>query len=173
MIQEAESRGLVWLIARCADFYGPGVENVSMLTETVIKPLSEGKTANWMGRADVPHSFTYVPDAAAATAMLGNTADAYGEVWHLPTAKEPPTGKGWVELTAKSLGTKPKFKEVGKGMVRLLGIFVPIMREMVEMLYQYDRPYIFDSTKFEKRFGMSPTPYAEGIQHIVKTDYGK
>lgn len=159
------------LIARSADFYGPGVENVSILTETVFKPLSQGKKANWLGRDDKKHSFTYVPDAARATALLGNTPSAYGQVWHLPTTPHPYTGRQWVEHIATALGTKPAYRVAGKGLVRLLGLFMPIMRETVEMLYQYDRDYVFDSRKFEAAFDFSPTPYEEGIRSVIQAGF--
>jgi nucleoside-diphosphate-sugar epimerase len=159
------------LIARSADFYGPGVENVSILTETVFKPLSQGKKANWLGRDDKKHSFTYVPDAARATALLGNTPSAFGQVWHLPTAPHPYTGRQWVEHIAAALGTKPAYRVAGKGLVRLLGLFMPIMRETVEMLYQYDRDYVFDSRKFETAFDFSPTPYEEGIRNVIQAGF--
>lgn len=159
------------LIARSADFYGPGLHNVSMLAETVFKPLSLGKKANWLGRDDMKHSFTYVPDAARATALLGNTPSAFGQVWHLPTAPNPFTGREWVEQIAAALGARPRYRVAGKGLVRLLGLFVPVMRETVEMLYQYDREYVFDSNKFEQAFEMAPTPYREGIRSVVEAGF--
>ena len=159
------------LIARSADFYGPGLHNVSMLAETVFKPLSLGKKANWLGRDDMKHSFTYVPDAARATALLGNTPWAFGQVWHLPTAHNPFTGREWVEQIAAALGARPRYRVAGKGLVRLLGLFVPVMRETVEMLYQYDREYVFDSNKFEQAFEMAPTAYKEGIRSVAEAGF--
>jgi len=108
MVLDAAGSGRVQaLIARSADFYGPGIQERSVLTETVFKPLSEGKKAQWLGSARVPHSYTYTPDAGKATALLGNTPDAYGQVWHLPTASNPMTGKEWVAAIAQALGAKP------------------------------------------------------------------
>lgn len=164
---------LTALIARSADFYGPAIQNTSMLTETVFKPLSNGKRANWMSSTNYKHSFTYTPDAGKATALLGNTEDAYNQIWHLPTAANPFTGKEWIEAIAKEIGVKPKYQAVPKFLVRIIGLFVPIMREMVEMMYQYDRDYVFDSSKFEKRFDFKPTPYQDGISKIVQNDYKK
>jgi len=161
------------LIARSADFYGPSIKNVSVLTETVFKPLSEGKKANWLGSIKFRHSYTYTGDAGKATAILGNSSDAFGQVWHLPTAPNPFTGKEWIESIAKELGVAPKYQVANKTVVRLIGLFVPIMKEMVEMIYQYDRDYVFNSDKFEKRFDFKPTPYLDGIRQIVKTDYQK
>ena len=166
-----QQKGLVALIARSADFYGPSVKNVSILTETVIKPLSDGKTANWLVNDNFKHSFTYTIDAGKATALLGNTPDAFSETWHLPTAKNPFTGKEWIEMIADELGAKPQYRTVSKTLVRLLGLFVPIMRESYEMLYQYDKDYVFNSDKFENRFSFKPTRYLDGIKEIITTDY--
>ena len=165
--------GLKALIARAADFYGPSVKNVSVLTETVIKPLSEGKKASWLGSTKFKHSYTYTVDAGKATALLGNTPDAFGQVWHIPTAPNPFTGKEWIELFAKELGVKPKYQVANKFLVRIIGLFQPIMKELVEMMYQYEQDYVFNSDKFEKRFNFKPTPYLDGIREIVKTDYSK
>lgn len=160
------------LVARSADFYGPGLDKpVSILSETVFKPLSRGSTANWLGDDSYKHSFTYTPDAGKATAILGNTPGAYGETWHLPTAPDPYTGKEWVEHVAKELDEKKKYRTVSKFMVRLMGVFIPVMRETVEMMYQYDRDYVFKSEKFEKRFNFKPTPYKDGIREVVETDF--
>ncbi len=159
------------LIARSADFYGPGIKNTSMLTETVFNNLRDGKKANWMISTDFKHSFTYTPDAGKATALLGNTEDAYNQVWHLPTTANPFTGKEWIEAIAKEMGKEPKTQVAPKFLVKILGMFIPIMKEMVEMLYQYDRDYVFESSKFEKRFDFKPTPYLDGIKNIVERDY--
>lgn len=167
-IDKGDIRGL---IARSADFYGPSIQGSSLLTEMVFKPLSQGKKANWMGKADKKHAFTYVPDAAKATALLGNTPNSYGEIWHLPTAPDPYTGEEWIRAIAKQLGVAPKYRVLSKGMLSFIGIFSPLMRELAEMVYQNDRDYVFDSSKFETAFNYTPTPYEEGIQEVVRTDY--
>ncbi len=172
IMDKVKAGELTALIARSSDFYGPKVQT-SMLTETVFKPLSNGKKANWMGPVHFKHSFTFTPDAGKATALLGNTEDAYNQVWHLPTAENPPTGKEWIEAIAKELDVKPKYQALSKFLIRIIGLFVPIMKEMVEMLYQYDRDYDFDSKKFENRFKIKPTPYRDGIKEIIKSDYQK
>ncbi|MGM0506068.1 MAG: NAD(P)H-binding protein [Bacteroidota bacterium] len=171
IMNEVSAGTLKALIARSADFYGPGIENTSLLTELVLKPLSKGNKANWLISADYKHSFTYTPDAGKATAVLGNTDDAFNQVWHLPTASNPPTGKEWTDIVASEMGAKPKYRTVSKFFVQLMGWFSPVMKEMVEMLYQNDRDYVFDSSKFEKQFDFKPTPYDEGIREIVKNDY--
>jgi nucleoside-diphosphate-sugar epimerase len=161
------------LVARSADFYGPKIQNTSMLTQTVFEPLSKGKKANWMSSTEYKHSFTYTPDAGKATALLGNTEKAYNQVWHLPTADNPMTGQEWIEAIGKEMGVKPKTQVATKFIARLMGLFVPVMREMPEMMYQYDRDYVFNSTKFTEAFDMKPTPYLEGIKEIVQSDYNK
>ncbi len=171
IMEEVEQGALTALIARSADFYGPAIQETSILTETVFKPLCAGKKANWLASDQYRHSFTYTKDAGEATAILGNTPDAYSDVWHLPTTDNPPTGKQWIEAVASALDTDSSYRVAPKWVVRLMGMFMPIMRETYEMLYQYDRDYIFDSSKFEQRFGYQPTPYTEGIAKVVEHDY--
>ncbi|NND32927.1 MAG: NAD-dependent epimerase/dehydratase family protein [Saprospiraceae bacterium] len=169
--EKVENGSLTALIGRSADFYGPGIQNTSMLTETVFKPLSQGKKANWMGPLNCQHSFTFTPDAGKATAMLGNTKDAFGQIWHLPTAPDPFTGKEWIDTIASQMGLKPRAQVAAKWMVKMIGLFIPVMREMPEMMYQYNRDYVFNSDKFFNRFNMKATPYREGIKAIVESDY--
>jgi len=169
MIMDEVRRGeLTALIARSADFYGPGIQPTSILSEMVIKPLSTGKRAMWLGPVRYKHSFTYTPDAAKATALLGNTEDAWNQVWHLPTASNPYSAKEWIEVVARELGKEPKYFSVPKVILKLSGLFVPLMRELEEMMYQYDRDYVFDSSKFEERFLFSATPYCDGVKEAVR-----
>jgi len=172
MIMDAVEKGrLTALIARCADYYGPGIERNGMLREMVFKNFAVGKKANWLSSVNYKHSLTYTPDAGKATALLGNTEDAYNQVWHLPTASNALTAKEWIVTIAQHMKVVPKYQVASKFIVRIMGLFIPIMREMPEMMYQYDRDYIFNSSKFEKRFNFKPTPYINGIKEIVKNDF--
>lgn len=174
MIMDKISDGsITGLIARSADFYGPSIKNNSVLTETVFNPISKGKPANLLISDSFKHSYTYTPDAAKATAILGNSDKAYGQVWHLPTAGNPLTGKQWVEKVAEIMGKEPKYRVASRFMIRIISLFVPVMRESFEMMYQYDRDYVFDSSKFEKEFDFKPTSYDDGIREIVERDYQK
>lgn len=168
ILESIDKENLTALIARSADFYGPGNKN-SALTIMAAENLLKGKKAQVFGNADKIHTFTYTPDAAKATAILGNTHDAYGQEWHLPTTKYKLTTRNWINLIAKELNAKPEIQKVPKYMVQLIGLFVPIMREFPEMLYQYEQDYIFDSSKFEKRFGIFATPPEEGIKKLVES----
>ena len=94
-----EKNELKALIARAADFYGPDNKN-SALAQMVAKNFLSGKKAQSFGNPGKIHTYTYTPDAAKATAQLGNTPDAYNQVWHLPTTKEQITGRQWIELFA-------------------------------------------------------------------------
>jgi nucleoside-diphosphate-sugar epimerase len=174
MIEKEMRQGtLTALVARSADFYGPSIQTTCMLTETVFNNFASGKKANWLGSVNYKHSFTYTPDAGKATALLGNTPDAFNQIWHLPTSSDPLTGKEMIKAIASEMGVEPKFQVAPKFLVRIMGLFIPIMRELVEMIYQYDRDYVFDSSKFDQKFGVKPTPYLEGIKEVVKQDYSK
>lgn len=168
MLMEAVQKGqLQALIARSADFYGPGNQK-SFLVEVVYKNFIKGKKANWFMDADKIHSFTYTPDAAKATALLGNTPDAWNQVWHLPTDPQRITGREMVSLFAKEMKQPDKLTVMPMWLLRILGIFIPVLREMPEMMYQYNQDYFFDSSKFSQRFAIQATPYAEGVKTLVK-----
>ncbi len=166
MIMDAVKDGkLKALIARSADFMS--LEN-SVVVELVPKKLLQGKKANWFANIHKVHNFTFPSDAARATAILGNTPDAYGQVWHLPTDSTKLTGQQWVELFAKELNVKPSVQVLPIWMMGITGIFVPILGEFKEMAYQYDRDYFFDSSKFTAKFGFKPVSPGDGIRIIVE-----
>lgn len=166
LMSEVKAGNIQALIARAADFYGPDNDK-SFLIEVVYKNLKKGKRANWFIDLDKKHSFTYTPDAAHAVALLGNTPEAYNQVWHLPTDKDALTGRQMAELFMKEMNVNSKVSALSMWMIKLIGLFVPFMREMPEMMYQYDRDYIFDSSKFENKFGIKPTTYQQGVKEIV------
>jgi nucleoside-diphosphate-sugar epimerase len=166
IISEFQKNDLDVLIARSADFYGPDNKN-SALRLMVADNLLKGKKAQTFGDVNKIHTYTYTPDAAKATALLGNTKDAYNQVWHLPTTKEKLTNRQWIELIAKELKVEPKIQNIPLWMIHILGLFIPIMREFPEMMYQYEQDYIFDSSKYEKRFGIFATKPEEGIKAMA------
>jgi nucleoside-diphosphate-sugar epimerase len=167
MLLDASASGkLNALIARSADFYGPENEK-SFLVEVVYKNFKKGKAANWFMSLDKKHSFTYTPDAAKATAILGNTPDAFNQVWHLPTDKNVLTGREIIALFAKEMNVKNKVSILPIWLIKIIGLFVPFMKEMPEMMYQYDRDYFFDSSKFDNRFKFKTTTYAEGVKLTI------
>lgn len=167
IMQETEKNNLTALIARAADFYGPENKN-SALSIMVVENFRKGKKAQVFGNPDRIHTYTYTPDAAKATALLGNTPDAYNQEWHVPTTKEKLTTRQWIELIAKEMDKKPSIQAVPAFMLKALGIFVPVMKEFPEMLYQYEQDYILDSSKYEKRFGLMATSPEEGIKEMIR-----
>lgn len=172
IMKEVKNRSLTALIARSADFYGPDNKN-STLNMLVIDQLLKGKKAQVLGAPDKIHTYTYTPDAAEATALLGNTADAYNQVWHVPTTKEKLTNRQWIQLVAEELKVEAKIQTVPVWLIRILGLFMPVMRELPEMNYQNEQDYIFDSSKFEKRFGISATAPKDGIRMLIENLKGK
>ncbi|MEI6059980.1 MAG: NAD-dependent epimerase/dehydratase family protein [Bacteroidota bacterium] len=168
MILDEVNRGsLTALIARAADFYGPETQN-SFLNMMVFENLRKGKSAQLMISKNLKHSFTYTPDAGKSTALLGNTPSAYSQTWHLPADMNVLTGKEIVEIAANVLSTKAGITVLPRVMIQMAGLFNPMIRESVEMLYQYDSDYIFDSGKFDKAFSFNKVLYNEGIRNCVK-----
>jgi len=167
LIQAIEQGSITALIARSADFYGSNASN-TFIQPMVFDKLRDGKKASWLGKDDKLHSFTYTPDAAKATALLGNTYDAYNQIWHLPTHNEVMTGKQFIEMVASAYGAKPKYSVLSKSMVRFAGLFNPLAKESFEMMYQQEYDYLFSSSKFEEKF-FTPRPYADGIREIVNS----
>jgi len=171
LMEEVEKGKLTALIARSADFYGPGAGNNSILSNVVFNRYARRGTANWPCSLYFKHSFTFTPDAAKGTAIVANAGDSYNQAWHLPTSKEMFTGLDWINAIASEMGVKPKVQVAPEFLFRFMGAFNPVMKEMVEMLYQYDRDYVFDSSRFEKRFGFKATSYRDGIRQTYATDY--
>lgn len=168
LLKAFEGKILRGCIARAADFYGPDCDK-SGLNSTVFERFHAKKSAQWLGKADKKHSFTYVPDMAKALAILGTDERmSQSPVWHLPTAAPALTGLDIMEQVAKAFDVKPKFSAMGDFMLSILGIFIPILRELKEMSYQTNFDYVFSSEKFERVFGVKPTPYADGIQQTAE-----
>ena len=161
-MDEVKRGELQGMIVRSADFYGPGAV-LSVTHATVTERVRAGKTPQWLGNPKAVHMFTYTQDAGRTLALLGNTATAYGQVWHALTRHEPMTGELFVRLACE-LSHRPYGLQVPpRWMLALLGVFVPIVRENMEMLYQFEHDYRFDSGKFERAFGLTATGYREGI----------
>lgn len=153
-----QDRGLVYTVGRSADFYGPGA-TTSVFNRFVLDRIRAGKEPTWLFDARQPHSMTYTRDIGRALAVLGTDPRAAGSTWHLPTAP-PLTGAEYVALAADT----SRLKTMSATTMRIGALFSGAAREALEMAYQNTRPYEFDSTLFERTFGVAPTPYAEGIR---------
>ena len=168
IMSEVEKGNFDAIIARAADFYGPNTP-LSFVTVTVFDNFRKGKKAQWFIDADKKHSMTYTPDAGKGTALLGNTTSAFNQIWHLPTDKNVLTGKEFIEIAAKAFGVEPRHTVLKKWMIQMVGYFIPVVKESIEMLYQNEYDYLFDSIKFEKAFNFIPTNYNDGIVATVKS----
>ena len=167
LMYEIKKGNLQAIIARAADFYGPDTSN-SFPNNMVVKNLLKGEKAVWLIDENKKHSYTYTPDAGEATALLGNTESAYNQVWHLPADKNVLTGKEMIELAATACGVAPKYKVLTKGQLKMASWFNSIVKETMELLYQFDSDYLFDSSKFDKAFDFKKTTYEEGIAKTVE-----
>lgn len=156
------------IIARAPDFFGT-IKDKSILMNLVFDNLVKGKTAQWFCNANVMHSTGFAPDLAKGTAILGNSPDSYNQVWNLPVDKDAPTGKEWVNLFAAEMNRPDKVQVLPGWGMKALGLFVPILKEIYEMRYQYDRPYYFDGSKFMNKFNFVPTTNPDAVKQTVKS----
>jgi nucleoside-diphosphate-sugar epimerase len=159
ILDAARERGLAVATARSADFYGPGA-TTSAFNTFVIDPVAAGRSGTWLFDAHQPHSLTYSPDIGTAMAVLGTDPAAVGRVWHVPTAAAL-TGAQWLELAG---GAGAPAKVMGRATMRIGALFNRSARETLEIAYQYERPYLFDSSAFESAFGITATPPEAGVR---------
>jgi nucleoside-diphosphate-sugar epimerase len=152
-------------MGRGSDFYGPGVLG-STLGQRTIRPLLQGKPAEVVGALDQPHTYTYIRDFGEALAILGERPEALGQAWHVPY---PPTliHRELVTLFFEAAGLPPKFSVMGKWMMRLGGFFIPEARESVEMMYEFEKPFVVDASKFVQAFGDIATPHAQAVKETL------
>jgi len=167
LLDEVKSGNLQGMIVRAADFYGPNAK-LSLTYATVTERLKMKKGPQWIGNPKAIHTFTYTPDAGKTVGILGNTESAYNQTWHALTSKEKITGEEYVKIACRIMNAKYSLQSMPKFGVRLIGLFVPVLREFVEMMYQFENDYVFDSTKFEKAFNIKSTSYEEGIAATLK-----
>ena len=153
-------------MGRSSDYYGPrGTDTVA--GDRVFGAAVEGKTARWLGSLDRPHTLNYLPDLARALVTLGEREEADGEAWHLPAA-EPITGRRFLGMVFAEAGGPARIGVVSKTAVRLGGVFVPFVREVRETMYQFERPFVSEASKFLGTFGpFEPTPHGEAVARTV------
>lgn len=156
------------LVARAADFYGPYAV-LSVTHPTVIERVNAGRKPQWLGDPSKVHTFTFTPDAGAALAVLGQSDDAWGQTWHLPTRPERITGEDFARIACEAAGRPFRgVQAVPRWMVRAMGLALPQMRGVAEMMYQNERDYVFDSSKIEAAYGLVATPYKRGIEAALR-----
>jgi nucleoside-diphosphate-sugar epimerase len=135
--------------------------------ERYFPPLLAGKAVPVYVDADAPHSLTYVPDFARTLIELGRHEHALGRAWHVPTATAV-SQRRFAELAASAAGVStPKLRRVTRPMLFLAGLFSPPAREMMEMAYEFEEPFVLDSSAAESAFGLRPTPLDEALARTV------
>jgi nucleoside-diphosphate-sugar epimerase len=166
LLAAAKAGRVRFAIGRASDFFGAGVTQGSTMGERVFGNALAGRRADFIGNPDLPHTYSYVPDIAAGLATLGNDARAAGQVWHLPGPRTVTT-RALLDLVAGEVGHRVAIRSVPKLAVRALGLVNPMMRELAEMAYEFDQPFVLDTSKYESAFGAAGTPLADAIAATV------
>jgi nucleoside-diphosphate-sugar epimerase len=152
---------------RGSDFFGPWGLPTAVMGERTFYPLLNGKAANLIGNVDVPHTHTYIPDFGKALVILGESNEADGEAWHVPNNNPLVTQREMLQMIASEMGIQPKMSIMGKTMMSIGGLFIPEAKETVEMMYEFEQPFIVDSSKFEKTFDMQAAPMREAVKTTI------
>jgi nucleoside-diphosphate-sugar epimerase len=152
-------------IGRAPDAYGPGVLT-SAVGEQFFTAVVAGKRVPWLGKLDVPHALSFVEDFARGLIVLGTHEQALGQVWHIPTPQAL-TGRQYITLAAEAAGVPAKPLAVSALMLRVLGLTNAVLRESVEMLYEFNEPYLFDGSKYTRAFGGTPISHQEAMRQTV------
>ncbi|MGE8079953.1 SDR family NAD(P)-dependent oxidoreductase [Peribacillus loiseleuriae] len=161
----AEDSGVSMLIAHFPDFYGPRAENT--LLDYTFQAIMKDKKAQFVGDQTIPREYIYTPDGAKAVCELAMQDRFEGGHWNIPGTSTI-TGKEIIELVKELTGYEKKVSTVSKNMIRLLGVFDPGMKEMVEMFYLNEDPVVLDGRKYEIEIGPIPrTPYKEGFRKTL------
>lgn len=157
-------------IGRASDYFGPRGGAQSNVGDRVFPAALSGRTATVMGDPDQPHTYTFIPDIGEGLAVLGEHPDATGRAWHLPNDPATHTTRELVDLTFRLAGrSRTRLRQVHPLLLRGLAVVNPTVRELLEMQYQFDEPFIVDSTPFTARFGMSSTPMQTAMEKTLDT----
>ncbi|MFF9641517.1 NAD-dependent epimerase/dehydratase family protein [Kitasatospora aureofaciens] len=152
---------------RASDFFGPGVTDGGHLASRAMPNLLKGRPVAVLGDPDTPHSWTYLPDVARAMAELATEERAWGRPWHIPTAPALPV-RAMVERLAAEAGTGPvPVRRLSPAVLAVAGLFSPLLRELREVRYQFDRPFVMDSTAYEAAFTLRATPLEQQVAATV------
>ncbi|WP_145325699.1 NAD-dependent epimerase/dehydratase family protein [Paenibacillus xylanexedens] len=166
-LMDAHKKGKVRaVIGRAPDFYGPGVLD-STLGERVFGAVLEGKPSEVLGNIDVPHAYIYIKDFAKGLVELGEDDEAYGQIWHIPSA-ETTTTRDIITRIYRLKNQEPKFRVAPKLFVNLMSLFNADMREIKEMLYLHEEPFIVDTKKYERRFNKNVTSHEDAILETME-----
>ena len=150
-------------IARGSDYFGPGGID-SLVGDRFFEPILAGRKVQLIGDPDAPHTVTYIPDFARTLIELARHEEAFGEAWHVPSAPAV-SMRRLAELTAEAAGmSPPRVSRVPRPMLRLVSLFSPPVREIMEMMYEFEEPYVMDDQKVRHAFGLIETPLADSLR---------
>lgn len=152
--------------ARASDYFGPRATSQSPFGDRVIGAALRGKPAQVLGDPHQPHSYTFTRDAGRLLAALGTRDDVTGEAWHVPNAPARTT-REIIAMIGDRIGRRVKIRSAPPLLLRLLGLVNPTVRELPEMLYEFDQPFVVDGSKAEQRLGIAPTPLPDAISETV------
>ena len=153
-------------IGRGSDFFGPFATDAAMMGRRVFGRALAGKSAQLIGNADRLHTYTFIDDFGKALVTLGERDEALGKSWHVPSAPATTT-RSFVEAIYRQLGQRTRLSVAPRFAIALLGRFDENVREIREMLYQFERDFVMDSQRFESAFGVSPTPIEDAIRQTL------
>ncbi|WP_019914747.1 NAD-dependent epimerase/dehydratase family protein [Paenibacillus sp. HW567] len=154
------------MIVRLPDYYGPTANDASYLG-TTFEAIAAGKLAMFIGNMTVPREYVYLPDAAVMIVELALREEAYGQNWNIPGAGTI-SGKDIVRLARAASGKSGPVLPVGAFGLSLLGLFIPVMKEIVEMLYLTKEPLRLSGRKYERFAGPIPaTSFEDGIRETI------
>ena len=157
-------------IGRASDYFGPRGGAQSNLGDRVFPAGLAGKTATVLGDPDQPHTYTFIPDIGEGLAILGEHPDATGRAWHLPNDPATRTTRELVDLAYRATGQpRTRLRQAHPLLLRALAVGNPTVREILEMQYQFEEPFIVDSTTFTTRLGMSATPLSDAVERTLAT----
>lgn len=153
---------------RCPDFYGPGV-SASHIGSNAFGNLVKGSAAMLIAPPDTPHDFAYVPDIArAAITLLDAPDDAFGQIWNMPCAPTR-TPREILQIGANAIGVPLRVMALPLWLLRPLGLFFRVMKEVADVSFTLDRPYLIDSSKFARRFWADVTPFEIGAAATARS----
>ncbi|MFI1798789.1 NAD-dependent epimerase/dehydratase family protein [Streptomyces sp. NPDC020379] len=153
--------------ARASDFFGPGVTDGGHLAARVMPRLLRGKPVSTLGDPDAPHSWSYLPDVARSLVELAGEERAWGRPWHIPT-QPPLSTRQMIDRLAAKAGTGPvTVRGLPSAVLGLASLFSPLLRELKEIRYQFDRPFVVDSSAYEAEFAVRATPVDEQVEATV------
>lgn len=165
LLAAAQSGRVRIAIGRASDFFGAGVTE-STLGSRVFGKAVVGNRADFIGDPDLPHTYSYVPDMAAGLVTLGTDERAVGQIWHLP-GPATVTTRALLGLVADQVNHQVKMRIVPRNVVRFLGFVSPMMRELAEMSYEFEQPFILDTSKYESTFATETTPLSTAVTDTV------